>query len=79
MELEQRQEVYKKAIQTWGKIPQVEMALEESIELALAIRKYLREPTPERYLQSSGRSSADIMMAKIIRLQGKLNSVNHGH
>lgn len=40
--LEKRQNEYARAINIWGTYSQMEMALEETIELSLAIRKILR-------------------------------------
>lgn len=40
--------IYLKAIEKWGHKAQLEMLLEESIELALATRKFLREFNQER-------------------------------
>lgn len=40
--LEKRQNEYARAINIWGTYSQMEMALEESIELSLAIKKILR-------------------------------------
>lgn len=42
MDLEKRLELYKRAITTWGKIPQVFMLYEETGELAEAMAKYMR-------------------------------------
>ena len=42
MKKEKREELYQKAIEKWGVISQIEMLNEESIELALAVRKFLR-------------------------------------
>lgn len=36
-------EVFESAIQKWGRQKQIEMIEEEAIELALAVRKYLRK------------------------------------
>ena len=41
--LEQRQEVYKKAGEKWGQYAQMEMAIEEALEFALAVRKQIRK------------------------------------
>lgn len=41
--LEQRQEVYKKAGEKWGQYSQMEMAIEEALEFALAVRKQIRK------------------------------------
>lgn len=38
-----QEELFKKAIEKWGVVAQTEMLMEESIELALALRKYLRK------------------------------------
>ena len=42
MKKEKREELYQKAIEKWGVVSQIEMLNEESIELALAVRKFLR-------------------------------------
>lgn len=42
MELEKRLELYRRAISTWGVIPQVFMLYEETGELAEAMAKYMR-------------------------------------
>lgn len=42
MKKEKREELYQKAIEKWGVKAQIEMLNEESIELALAVRKFLR-------------------------------------
>lgn len=39
---EKRNEIFKLAIGTWGQRAQLEMAQEEATELALAIRKHMR-------------------------------------
>lgn len=46
---EKRKEVYTLAAKTWGAQAQMEMALEESIELALAIRKQIRKNNDETF------------------------------
>ena len=43
MKKEKREELYQKAIEKWGVVSQIEMLNEESIELALAVRKFLRK------------------------------------
>lgn len=43
----EREEVYKKAIGKWGDKAQLEMAQEEATELALAVRKFVRNPSSE--------------------------------
>ncbi|HLS36688.1 MAG TPA: hypothetical protein VK023_00320 [Sphingobacterium bovisgrunnientis] len=57
--LEKRQEVYIQAINKWGAKAQLEMALEESIELALAIRKELRK-NDEKSLNDLAGEVADV-------------------
>lgn len=42
MKKEKREELYQKAIEKWGVVSQIEMLNEESTELALAVRKYIR-------------------------------------
>lgn len=42
MEKPKRLELYARALETWGELAQVEMLMEESIELALATRKFIR-------------------------------------
>jgi len=42
MNHEERHKLYEEAILKWGEQAQLEMAMEESIELALAIRKEIR-------------------------------------
>lgn len=47
--MKNRQELYQKTIAKWGVEAQVDMLQEECIELALAIRKFRRDPSPERF------------------------------
>ncbi|AGO48371.1 nucleoside triphosphate pyrophosphohydrolase [Cellulophaga phage phi10:1] len=42
MEIKAREEAYKMAIEKWGEKSQLEMAQEEATELALAVRKHIR-------------------------------------
>ncbi|WP_428067363.1 hypothetical protein [Chryseobacterium gambrini] len=49
MDLQERQEVYSAAIEKWGSTAQIEMLQEESTELALAARKFMRKGNPETY------------------------------
>ena len=42
MNLKEREEVYKRAIEKWGEFSQLDQALEEMAELMLAINKYKR-------------------------------------
>jgi len=41
--LEQQESIYKRAVDKWGTISQIEMTLEECIELCLAIQHLKRE------------------------------------
>ena len=49
MKKEKREELYQKAIEKWGAVSQIEMLNEESIELALAVRKFLRNNKNSEY------------------------------
>ena len=49
MKKEKREELYQKAIEKWGAVSQIEMLNEESIELALAVRKFLRNNRNPEY------------------------------
>lgn len=49
MKKEKREELYQKAIEKWGAVSQIEMLNEESIELALAVRKFLRNNKNPEY------------------------------
>lgn len=49
MKKEKREELYQKAIEKWGVVSQIEMLNEESIELALAVRKFLRNNKNPEY------------------------------
>lgn len=46
---EVRIKLYKKAIEKWGERSQLEMAQEEATELALACRKFIRNPGEKQY------------------------------
>lgn len=50
MDQKERIEVYKRALEKWGSISQMEMAQEEATELALAVRKQIRYNTHESFL-----------------------------
>ena len=45
----QRKTIYKAAVKRWGMIAQMEMAQEEATELALAVRKFTRQPSEDRF------------------------------
>lgn len=49
MEIRNRTELYKRAIEKWGERAQMEMAQEEATELATAIRKQYRKNTDETF------------------------------
>lgn len=49
MNLEQRNEVYQQAIDTWGAQAQMEMANEEATEFALAVRKQIRKNNDQTF------------------------------
>jgi len=60
------QEIYKKTIEKWGKRAQLEMAQEESTELALAIRKFIRQDSEERLIDMCGEmADVEIMIEQI--------------
>ena len=42
MEKEQRKELYQKAIEKWGQMPQINMVYEETGELITSLARYLR-------------------------------------
>lgn len=65
--------IYIRAIEKWGVKSQLEMAQEEAIELALAIRKFIRTPN-ERTLADLADEIADvdIMINQILRIEPKL-------
>lgn len=59
-------EVFLKAIEVWGDRSQLEMAQEESTELALAIRKFMRQSTPERFSDLCGEiADVEIMIEQL--------------
>lgn len=49
MNLEQRNEIYQQAVDTWGAQAQMEMANEEALEFALSIRKQLRKNNDQSF------------------------------
>jgi hypothetical protein len=59
-------ETLQKAIDIWGKRAQLEMAQEESTELALAIRKFIRQDSEERLIDMCGEiADVEIMIEQI--------------
>lgn len=49
MDLELREEIYQKALKKWKERSQLEMAQEEAIEFALAIRKFIRKADDQTF------------------------------
>ena len=49
MRLSEREKVYKMAIDKWGEKAQLEQAQEEATELALAVRKHIRNNNNESF------------------------------
>jgi len=59
-------EIYKKTIEKWGQTAQLEMAQEEATELALAVRKFVRNSTEERFVDMCGEiADVEIMIEQI--------------
>jgi NTP pyrophosphatase (non-canonical NTP hydrolase) len=59
-------EIYRRAIDLWGERGQLEMAQEEATELALAVRKYIREPNMSRLDDLAGEvADVEIMVAQM--------------
>jgi NTP pyrophosphatase (non-canonical NTP hydrolase) len=64
--IEQRKKLYQIALEKWGHKAQIEMAMEESIELSLAVRKYLRNATDERMFDLAGEiADVEIMIEQL--------------
>ena len=64
--MENYKEVFEKAIEVWGERSQLEMAQEESTELALAIRKFIRQQNEKRFLDMAGEiADVEIMIEQI--------------
>lgn len=64
--MEEFKTVFERAIEVWGERSQLEMAQEESTELALAIRKFIRQPNEKRFLDMAGEiADVEIMIAQI--------------
>lgn len=72
----EEKEIYKEAINRYGWIAQTEMLLEESLELSLATRKFLREPKDKR-LFDLGSEIADvlIMIEQFIIISPEINQI----
>ena len=69
--LEKRQEVYNQALNKWGAKAQMEMALEEAIELALAIRKEIRKNNEQTLRDLAGEVADVKIMIEQIELMMK--------
>ena len=67
---------YKRAIEKWGVDAQMDMAQEESTELALAIRKYRRNPNDETFESLIGEIADVEIMIEQIRLIHKPTNMN---
>ena len=64
--MEEFKSLYERAIAVWGERSQLEMAQEESTELALAIRKFIRQQDEKRFLDMAGEiADVEIMIAQI--------------
>ena len=58
--------IYQKAIEKWGQRGQLDMALEESIELSLAIRKFIRNGNDKTFEDlASEIADVEIMLGQI--------------
>ena len=83
MKKEKREELYKKAIEKWGAVSQIEMLNEESTELALAVRKFIRHWKSDdvEYINNLIEEMADveIMMEQVCYIyphfKGKIEEV----
>lgn len=66
MDLKERQKVYSDAIEKWGSTAQLEMLQEESTELALAARKFIRKSNSETFKSMiSELADVEIMIEQI--------------
>lgn len=72
---EDRIELYKNASELWGERSQFEMAQEEATELALAIRKFYRNPNHHTQQDLAGEiANVEIMIEQMEYLNGGLRS-----
>lgn len=77
MDLTQRNEVYKKALDRWGQRAQLEMAQEEATELALAVRKYIRKDDDITFSQLVEEiADVEIMIEQIQMMYNEMNLRN---
>jgi NTP pyrophosphatase (non-canonical NTP hydrolase) len=64
--MENTKEIFEKAIEVWGVRSQLEMAQEESTELALAIRKFIRQQNDEKFDDMIGEiADVEIMISQL--------------
>jgi NTP pyrophosphatase (non-canonical NTP hydrolase) len=75
MDLELRHEVYKKALEKWGRKSQLEMAQEEATELALAVRKYIRKDDDDTYVEMISEIADVEIMIEQIKLMYKKSEI----
>lgn len=69
--LEQRHEVYKRAVAKWGEASQMEMANEEGLEFALAVRKQLRKNNDKTFANLVEEfADLEIMMEQVELIHG---------
>jgi NTP pyrophosphatase (non-canonical NTP hydrolase) len=64
--MDSKEEIFEKAIEVWGIRSQLEMAQEESTELALAIRKFIRQQNDEKFDDMIGEiADVEIMIEQL--------------
>lgn len=69
-------EIMKLAIETWGEKSQLEMLQEESTELALAARKFIRDPNNEKFKDlASEIADVEIMIKQIKIMFPTINNI----
>lgn len=67
--------ILKKAIDKWGEHAQYDMAQEEATELALAIRKFVRDPCEARMEQLAGEiADVSIMIEQMFLMNPSLET-----
>ena len=73
---EDRTEIYLKAINKWGSTAQLEMAQEEATELALAVRKFVRDPSNIRINELADEiADVQIMIEQMETMMPNLNKI----
>lgn len=71
-----KEDLFTMTITKWGERSQFEMAQEEAIELALACRRFIRQPTEERLHDLAGEiADVEIMIEQLKIMQEKLPSM----